>query len=161
MKIVCGGESGVDRAAVDTAIALGIPYGGWVPKGGWAEDYPDPPGVLALYPNFKPTPSADPAERTQWNVRDSDRLLILTGRGGLATSPGTALTVKTAEELGKPHLVVNAYAPDAAERIAAWLSDAPADLVLDIGGPRESEAPGIYDAARRVLTAALSKDAPP
>ena len=77
LKIVTGGQTGVDRAALDAAIELGIPYGGWCPKGGWAEDLPTPPGLLALYPNLRETPDADPAQRTAWNVRDSDRLLIL------------------------------------------------------------------------------------
>jgi len=160
MKIVCGGESGVDRAALDTAIALGIPYGGWCPKGGWAEDYPHPPGLLAVYPDLKPTPSANPNERTRWNVRDSDRTLILTGPGGLAASPGTALTVDTAKELGRPYLVVDAFDPGSAKLIRAWIADARAGLVLNIGGPRESESTGIYEAARRVLTAALGPDSP-
>ena len=50
--IRCGGQTGADRAAVDFAIAWNIPYGGWVPLGGWAEDAPLPPGVLQQYPNF-------------------------------------------------------------------------------------------------------------
>ena len=66
MKIVCGGQSGVDRAALDAAIAAGVPHGGWCPAGGWAEDFPDPPGLRAAYPALRPTPSADPAERTDW-----------------------------------------------------------------------------------------------
>ena len=51
LTIVSGGQTGVDRAALDVAIELGIPYRGWCPKGGWAEDMPNPPGVLALYPD--------------------------------------------------------------------------------------------------------------
>jgi hypothetical protein len=156
MKIVCGGQSGVDRAALDAAIALGIPYGGWCPKGGWAEDFPDPPGLLAVYPELKPTPSADPAKRTRWNVRDSDRTLILTGAGGLAVSPGTELTLRYAERIARPHRVVDASDPAAGEAIRAWLDGAPDGLVLNVAGPRESNAPGIYEAARRVLEAALS-----
>ncbi len=57
--------------------------------------------------------------------------------------------------MGRPHLVVNAYDPGAAETVRAWLADAPAGLVLNVGGPRESEAPGIYTAARQVLEAVL------
>ena len=48
--IISGGQSGVDRAALDVAIARGIAYGGWCPKGGWAEDLAVPPGLLARYP---------------------------------------------------------------------------------------------------------------
>ncbi|MCP4383838.1 MAG: molybdenum cofactor carrier [Hyphomicrobiales bacterium] len=161
MKIVCGGESGVDRAALDAAIALGIPYGGWCPRGGWAEDFPDPPGLLAVYPNLMPTPSADPAQRTRWNVRDSDRTLILTGAGDLTASPGTGLTVQIAEQFRRPHRVVNAFDAGAPQAIDAWLAGTPSGIVLNVGGPRESEAPGIYDAARGVLEAALSRDEPP
>jgi Circularly permutated YpsA SLOG family len=45
MKIISGGQTGVDRAALDVAIERGVPWGGWYPKGGWAEDFPDPPGL--------------------------------------------------------------------------------------------------------------------
>jgi len=64
MKLISGGQSGVDRAVLDVAEAYGITYGGWCPKGGWAEDFPQPPGLLARYPNLKETPFADPAQRT-------------------------------------------------------------------------------------------------
>jgi hypothetical protein len=57
MKLICGGQSGVDRAVLDVAIERGIDYGGWCPKGGWAEDFPEPPGVLARYPALEATPS--------------------------------------------------------------------------------------------------------
>src|SRR5262245_53687608 len=78
VTIISGGQTGVDRAALDAAIALGIPYGGWSPKGGWAEDMPSPPGILAHYPALRETSSADPSERTELNVRDSDATLLLT-----------------------------------------------------------------------------------
>ena len=72
MKLLSGGQSGVDRAVLDVALARGIAYGGWCPKGGWAEDCPTPPGLLTKYPRLKETPLADPAQRTEWNVRDAD-----------------------------------------------------------------------------------------
>src|SRR6478672_329462 len=77
LTIVSAGQTGVDRAALDVAIELGIAYRGWCPKGGWAEDRPSPPGVLALYPGLGETPHADPRQRTEWNVRDCDRLMVL------------------------------------------------------------------------------------
>jgi hypothetical protein len=101
LTIITGGQSGVDRAALDAAIALGIPYGGWCPKDGWAEDFPHPPGLLARYPRLSETPSADPAERTEWNVRDSDACLILTDANGIAASRGTALAHELAPRYGK------------------------------------------------------------
>ena len=158
MTIVSGGQSGVDRAALDAAIARGIPYGGWCPKGGWAEDFPDPPGVLARYPLLQETPSADPAQRTGWNVRDSDACLILVDANGVAGSTGTALTGDLAARYAKPLLMVDVGAADAVERITAWLATLLASHVSDapfrfmIGGPRESEAPGIYGRAKDILS---------
>ena len=60
MILISGGQSGVDRAVLDVAIARGIDYDGWCPHGGWAEDFPAPPGLLARYPKLKETPLADP-----------------------------------------------------------------------------------------------------
>jgi hypothetical protein len=147
---VSGGQSGVDRAALDFAIARGLDYGGWCPKGGWAEDFPDPPGLLARYPNLRETPDSDPKQRTEWNVRDSDATLILTR--SVANSPGTALAVRLAQNYARPHLVVDIDAARAANRIRAWLREHPTIRALNIGGPRESQAPGIYRAVQTLLT---------
>src|SRR5262245_32991972 len=138
--IVTGGQSGVDRAALDAAIALGIPYGGFCPRGGWAEDWPEPPGLLARYPLLKETPSADPAQRTEWNVGDADALLILSSGGGLVVSQGTALARELAERHRKPLLAVSLDEAEAGARAAAWLDGLLAGratpLRLGIGGPR-------------------------
>jgi hypothetical protein len=150
-RIISGGQSGVDRAALDFAIAGGLDYGGWCPKGGWAEDFPDPPGLLARYPNLRETPERDPKQRTEWNVRDSDATLVLTR--GQASSPGTAFAIACADRYAKPHLIVDIAASDPAGRIRAWSSEHPAIRTLGIGGPRESEAPGIYRAALAILSA--------
>jgi hypothetical protein len=91
MIIISGGQSGVDRAALDVALEKSIAYGGWCPRGGWAEDFTELPGLLARYPLLRETPLSDPAQRTQWNVRDSDAVLILTAAGGIAASQGTVL----------------------------------------------------------------------
>jgi hypothetical protein len=76
MNIVSGGQTGVDRAALDVAIERGMDWGGWCPKGGWAEDLTEPPGVLTRYPKLKETPLANPVQRTEWNVRDADATLV-------------------------------------------------------------------------------------
>lgn len=157
LKIISGGQSGVDRAALDVAMERGIAYGGWCPRGGWAEDFPDPPGLLARYPHLRETPSADPAERTEWNVRDSDAVLILLDRGGLAEFRGTALARDLAQRESKPLLVLGLDEPDTAAQAKHWLDQQLAacagrtPLQLGIGGPRESEAPGIYRRARAFL----------
>jgi len=148
MKLISGGQGGVDRAALDVALARGIEYGGWCPQGGWAEDFPTPPGLLARYSNLKETPLADPAQRTDWNVRDADACLILVDAGGVEVSAGTTLAQDLAHRYRKPLMVVNLDDPDALNRAALWLRVQQArhgsGLTLAIGGPRESEAPGIY-----------------
>jgi len=146
MKIVSGGQSGVDRAALDVALELGIECGGWCPAGRWAEDGPIP----ARYP-LRETPSADPAERTGWNVRDADATLLLTSHGA---SPGTDLTRDVARRLGRP---VFSWPADATEDVGLfrrWLQVYGVQT-LNVAGPRESEAPGIYRHARRILRAYL------
>ena len=93
-KIVTGGQSGVDGAALDVAIEFGIEYEGWCPQGGLAEDFPVPPGLLTSYPKLKETPLAEVNQRTEWNVRDSDATLILTSSRGKfegTISPSRAL----------------------------------------------------------------------
>jgi hypothetical protein len=86
MKVFSGGQTGVDRAALDEAIGRGMEWGGWCPKGGWAEDLTTPPGLLTKYPHLRETPDSHPLERTEWNVRDSDATLIITDAEGLAVS---------------------------------------------------------------------------
>lgn len=160
MKIISGGQSGVDRAALDVAVTRNIPYGGWCPCGGWAEDLPDPPGVLAKYPLLRETPLADPAQRTEWNIRDSDAILIITDAAGTATSKGTELGRGLAGELRKPLLIVDVGDPQEVERAAGWLrthaSQRGKNFSLGIGGPRESEAPGIYSKTLKFLNEVLA-----
>lgn len=157
LKIVSGGQTGVDRAALDAAIATGIAYGGWCPKGGWAEDLKRPPGLLAHYPLLKETPLADPLQRTEWNVRDSDQLMVLLDGRGLA-STGTERAILHAHELGRPVLVLDLDRREDIERAAAALRQCQAlQGAICIAGPRESEVPGIYAEARAFLLAALER----
>ncbi len=148
MKLLSGGQSGVDRAALDAAIEHGIDYGGWCPKGGWGEDFPKAPGLLAKYPKLRETPLANPAQRTEWNVRDAHACLILVDVGGLDASPGTALAQDLAHNYRKPLFVADLANPDIVRHAGLWLrvqqAKRGAGLKLAVGGPRESEAPGIY-----------------
>jgi hypothetical protein len=152
LTLVLGGQTGVDRAALDVAIELGIPSRGWCPKGGWAEDRPSPPGVLALYAGLRETPEANPRQRTEWNVRDCDRLMVLVDRAGLRVSKGTMFALACAEALAKPHIVVDIGASDARDLAADFLSQGHGPLAVCIAGPRESEAPGIYAKAKDFLS---------
>ena len=151
VKILSGGQSGVDRAALDAAIEKGVPCEGWCPKGGWAEDMPRPPGLLALYPMLQETPLGDPAQRTEWNVRDSETLMVLLDNRGLNSS-GTERAILHANALGRPVVVVDLDRAEDFERAASCLRQGEGmNHVVCIAGPRESEAPGIYRQAREFL----------
>ena len=136
----------MDRAALDVALELGIACGGWCPRGRLAEDGPIDP----RYP-LRETPSADYAQRTEWNVRDSDGTLILT-RG--RPTGGTAQTVGYAQQLGKPHLIVDLTQPADPRAVRAWLARE-GIRVLNVAGPRESKVPGIAREARAWLRVLL------
>jgi Circularly permutated YpsA SLOG family len=159
MILLSGGQSGVDRAALDFAVGGGIDYGGWCPNGGWAEDFRAPPGLLAKYPKLKATPLADPAQRTEWNVRDADACLIIVDASGLAASPGTMLGQELAHRYRKPLYVADLTRADSRKHAALWLrvqeARAGDGLKLAVGGPRESEAPGIYSRTIKFLDALL------
>ncbi len=140
-KVVSGGQTGVDRAALDAAMACGLLVGGWCPAGRRAED-----GVLAARYPLRETPSPDYAERTAWNVRDSDGTLVLVGD---EPAGGSALTMDEARRRGKPLLLVGLHSADAGQ-VRAWLARHRVG-VLNVAGPREGEAPGIYRHARTFL----------
>ncbi|HHQ40937.1 MAG TPA: molybdenum cofactor carrier [Chromatiales bacterium] len=151
LRILSGGQTGVDRAALDAALALGLPCGGWCPRGRRAEDGRIP----ARYP-LTETPERDYRFRTEANVRAADATLIL-AEGPL--TGGTALTLRLARRAGRPVRVVDlARAPDPAA-LAPWLR-ARGVRVLNVAGPRESQRPGIGARARRWLEAALAPLAP-
>lgn len=142
LKIVSGGQTGVDRAALDVALQLGLPCGGWCPKGRRAEDGPLPD----RYP-LQETPWAGYPQRTEWNVRDSDATLVLT-RG--QADGGTVLTIELAERYGKPCLVLNFDEQPEVEAVRTWIREHRIE-VLNVAGPRASEGAGIYEAAMRFL----------
>jgi hypothetical protein len=149
VRIVSGGQTGADRAALEVAVLLGLPYGGWCPLGGWAEDLPEPPGVLALFPGLRETDTADPTVRTRLNVRDSDATLVVAPSA--SASPGTDLTIATAARLRRPWL----SSAGAADEVVAWLRSLEPGLTLNVAGPRESELPGTHDRTRELLLAVL------
>ncbi len=166
ISIRSGGQTGVDRAALDCAVTRGLHYGGWCPRGGWAEDFSVAPGLLAQYPGLTETPSDLPEQRTAWSVRDSHASLILVRGDELDRSPGTKFARQAAELVFlRPCLVVDLRQPDGLDRAGEWLartinSLAVAELDLNIAGPRESEAPGIYAEAGAYIAAPLSREPP-
>jgi len=151
LRIVSGGQTGVDRAALDVAIELGLAHGGWCPRGRLAEDGP----LHARY-QLQETEGDGYRQRTRRNVADADATLVL-NEGPL--TGGTALTVQFAVRLSKPHLVLQVdQSPDwggvARQQFAAWLAEYRVG-VLNVAGPGERKRPGIYgracEALRRLL----------
>jgi hypothetical protein len=146
LKVVSGGQTGVDRAALDAALLLGIPCGGWCPRGRRAEDGTIPP----LYPLVE-TPTARYPQRTEWNVRDSDGTLVLhAGR----PRGGTALTLRLLGRKRKPVLRVDLDESPDPRAVAEWIASERI-RVLNVAGPRESECPGVGTRAKRFLEKAL------
>jgi len=141
-KVISGGQPGVDRAALDVALELGILCGGWCPVDRDAEDGPIP----EKYP-LRETTNIDHTVRTEFNTRDSDGTLIF-NRGSL--HGGTAYAVEMAKHLGRPVRVVDVDAPVNTDEIIAWIENNRIHT-LHIGGPRESSRPGIYAQACRLI----------
>lgn len=151
-KIVSGGQTGADRAALDVAIDMDIDHGGWVPRGRRTES-----GALDERYRLRETESPDYEERTRRNVRDADGTLILS-HGRL--SGGSAYTRTCARELGKPclHLDLDAVPVfQAALQAAGWVRDNGVG-VLNVAGPRDSEDGRIYRATERLLRTLLQLD---
>ena len=147
-QVVSGGQTGVDRAALDAALALGLAVGGWCPQGRRAED-----GVIDPRYPLTQTPPPDYAQRTAWNVRDSDGTLVLRFDD---PSPGTNLTIEKAHALDKPLLLLDLTLDPEPLAVAGWIAEN-GIRVLNVAGPRESEAPGVYEAARVFLEAVFRK----
>lgn len=146
-KIVSGGQTGVDRAALDAAIAAGVPHGGWCPLGRLAEDGSIPEKYL-----LAETSTAEYRQRTEQNVIDSDGTLIL-ARGPL--NGGTRLTRSFARQHARPCLVVRLDQPVDIDQIHRWLRENQIQ-VLNVAGPRESENPGIGREAFTAITSLLA-----
>lgn len=156
-KILSGGQTGVDRGALDAALEAGLPCGGWCPRGRRAEDGQIP----CRYP-LQEASSTRYVERTRRNVRDADATLVLAWG---EPSGGTRATVSFAERLAKPCLVIDMNDlddPAAAARAGAWIAEAGV-AVLNVAGPRASSRTDAHDRARRVvaliLEAALTQPA--
>jgi hypothetical protein len=131
-RIISGGQTGADRAALDFAIARGIPHGGWCPLGRLAED-----GVIPRRYELMETPAPDSAQRTEWNVRDADGTVILSL--GKELSGGSKFTAEIARQLGKPclHLSREADRSTAATKLRDFIERHRLQC-LNIAGPRAS-----------------------
>jgi len=151
LKIVSGGQSGVDRAALDFAIENNIDYGGFVPKGFKSED-----GGLTKekYPKMIESKSSDYKVRTEENIIHSDATLIIYKN----LSGGTKLTVKYAEKHKKPYLLIKISdrVEESVDAIKKFLKKNNIK-VLNVAGNRGSKVPEIYDFTKILLAASITK----
>lgn len=147
-KIVSGGQTGADQAALDTAIKLDVPHGGWIPKGRLTED-----GPLDDRYRLQEMPTSSYPKRTVQNIIDSDGTIIIS-KGEL--TDGSAYTRDMASEHQKPwlHIDLNRISRfDAAMKICDWLLKNRVQVV-NVAGPRSSKDPGIYQAVKDILESA-------
>ncbi|CAG8449244.1 12334_t:CDS:1 [Acaulospora morrowiae] len=148
-----GGQTGVDRAALDAALLYKdyIRVTGWCPKGRLSEEGEIPPH----YP-LEETPSDSYPERTEWNIRDSDATLILL----LQKAPpdrGTSFTIEKAEKLSKHcKTILLDDKPTNVIHVLKWLDEKNVKI-LNVGGPRESNCPGIYEKAYKFMVSLIQK----
>lgn len=155
VTILSGGQTGADRAALDFALEFGLAHGGWCPRGRLAEDGP----IDERY-ELRETSSRRYAQRTEWNIRDSDATVVFSIARDV--TGGTALTIALAERLGKPclHLssdALSATGGDPAEELIDFLAVHHVSR-LNVAGPRASQEPAVGAFVRGVLVAALDCD---
>lgn len=156
-KIVSGGQTGVDRAALDCAIKFNIAHGGWCPYGRQAED-----GIIPEYYNLKEAPGLTFEEnldqniiykkRTELNVHDSDGTLIIINHAPIG---GTLYTFNMVEKYQKPYFIINISVNYKINNIADWIIQNNISI-LNVAGPRESQMPGIYHISYNILDRLLN-----
>jgi hypothetical protein len=140
-KIVSGGQTGVDQAALLVALQLRIPHGGWCPKGRKSELGL---GTIPFCYTLTETISADYSERTILNLQDSDGTLIFVPKLPLSVTDGTILTIEQAKTLRKPYLVIDLSCYQGPDEIVSWAEENNIKT-LNIAGPRESQSKGIFE----------------
>ena len=156
-KVISGGQTGVDQAALRAARDCGLEIGGWCPPGRECEA-----GVIPLEYPLKETPSdrsvdspdVPRSQRTEWNVRDSDGTLVIST--GDATTGGVEWTVECATQYERPLLICDLDDRSAKEQIERWVVRNQI-RILNVAGPSESAAPGIGDRAYALLRAIFER----
>ncbi len=158
-KVVSGGQTGVDQAALRAAKDCGLEIGGWCPPGRKCEGGVIPPEFpLKETPQERSPDAPDVArsQRTEWNVRDSDGTLVLVA-GEAAPDPGTAWAIQCARRYKKPLLACDVEDPNTPEKIRQWLVDYRIET-LSVGGPSEGTSPGIGERAYALLVEAFKTE---
>lgn len=154
-KILSGDQSGVDRAARDVAKVLSIPWGGYS-KG----DIIVQPDIKRSAVDFLEHRLVRRRQVMEWNVRDSDAVLILIEKWGIGCSTRAVFAQQYAAHYCRPTLIITVGDYMAIERATAWLLGFRASLTLNVAGPRVSESPGIYEAAFYFLEELLERSRP-
>lgn len=169
-KIISGAQTGVDRAALDSAISkLVYCWGGCVPRGRLAEDGEIPERYFNVEKRWcglhEHAESRNFKTRTLSNIKDSDATLILRFQGsGRVLGPGTKLTIKSLQRLEKPYRLLDPSRRHHVPKAVRWIcetivgedEEARNIEVLNVAGPRESGSPGIYDRSRIFMTDVLN-----
>jgi hypothetical protein len=154
-KVISGGQTGVDQAALRAAKDCGLEIGGWCPPGRACETGSIPPEFpLQETPEERSpdAPEVPRSQRTKWNVRDSDGTLVLRSheRSGFPTSPGTEWTIACAARYERALLVLEIEDPEAKGKIERWLAG-DSIKTLNVAGRSEGTAPGIGESAYGLL----------
>ena len=161
-KVISGGQSGVDQAALRAAKNCGLGIGGWCPPGRVCEKGVIPPEFpLKETPQERSVdaPHVPRSQRTEWNVRDSDGTLVMV-RGEASHSeaatedPGIRWTIECAQRYERPLLVCGVADSKARQKIREWLAENKIGM-LNVAGPSESVAPGIGGRAFALLRTVL------
>jgi predicted Rossmann-fold nucleotide-binding protein len=149
-KLVSGGQTGADRAALDLAIRHGFPHGGWCPKGRKAED-----GIIPAQYQLHETPSASYLQRTERNVRDSNGTVIFTIACEL--SGGSKRTAEFSEKHRKPwiHLARRASTYEDPALLLQRFVEENAICILNVASTRASKEPDVWSFAYETLDAAF------
>ncbi len=147
IKIISGGQTGVDRAALDWAIKNSVPYGGWCPLGRRAED-----GVIPNGYKLRETESKGYMQRTKRNVCDSDATLIVSLAPELAG--GSQFTQEYANKIAKPYL--HTYPNNLWQECIKTFFETNLIQELNVAGPRGSSVPGIEKFVYEVLDEILA-----
>jgi hypothetical protein len=151
-KIISGGQTGADQAALDVAIKLGIPHGGWIPRGRKTET-----GILDDKYKLKEMETFDYNKRTEQNVIDSDGTLIIS-HGRLTGGSDYTQEMTILHHRPWLHIDLNkSSAFQAAEKIKSWLAENEIE-VLNVAGPRASKDPAIYQATVDIIETVLYLD---
>ncbi len=145
IRIISGGQTGTDQAALQAAIDKGIEHGGWCPPGRISEA-----GIIPEHFDLKETPedrhSYAPripcSQRTIWNVRDADALLIFLPQNRFDV--GTQLSIHVSKKMAKEYIVIDPADGTALQQVKKWLTDIDGET-LNVSGPSESKYPGIYE----------------